>query len=127
MSIDNIPKSLFGFADEWDFLWNNTFLKPVFNIENICINSKNIQVLGKGNTIKFKKDNIEFIKFRITEDEKEKLCLEESKDLCINTICNLTINEFRGRIILQAQIEIIEINYEIKENKKITWEDVFGL
>lgn len=127
MSIDNIPKSLFGFADEWDFLWNNTFLKPVFNIENICINSKNIQVLGKGNTIKFKKDNIEFIKFRITEDEKEKLCLEESKDLCINTICNLTINEFRGRIILQAQIEIIEINYETKENKKITWEDVFGL
>ena len=67
------------------------------------------------------------MKLRRIYNEKEKLCLEESKDLCINIICNLTINEFRGRIILQAQIEIIEINYETKENKKITWEDVFGL
>ena len=127
--MDDIPKSLFGFADEWDFLWNNKFVKPVFNIDSICINSKDIQTMGKDkNTIKFKKDGIEFIKFKVTEDEKAELFLNEDKDLVLNTICNLTTNEWHGRITLQAVIEIMEINYEIKEedSKPLTWEDVFG-
>lgn len=129
LSMDDIPKSLFGFADEWDFLWNNKFVKPVFNIDSICINSKDIQTMGKDkNTIKFKKDGIEFIKFKVTEDEKAELFLNEDKDLVLNTICNLTTNEWHGRITLQAVIEIMEINYEIKEedSKPLTWEDVFG-
>lgn len=127
--MESIPKSLFGFGDDWDFLWNNTFVKPVFNIEGININSKDIQILGKGNTIKFKKDGIEFIKFKTTEDEKAELYLKEDKELVINTICNLTVNEWKGRITLQAVIEAMEIDYKIceKEPKKVlTWEDVFG-
>lgn len=104
-------------------------MKPVFNIEGININSKDIQILGKGNTIKFKKDGIEFIKFKTTEDEKAELYLKEDKELVINAICNLTVNEWKGRITLQAVIEAMEIDYEIceKEPKKVlTWEDVFG-
>lgn len=130
LDYEDIPKSLFGFADEWEFLWNSTFVKPMFNIDNIHVNSQDIQVIGKDkNVIKFKKDGIEFIKFKITEDEKAELFLEEDKNLIINAICNLTKNEWRGRITLQAVIEIMEIDYKIDEKepqKVLTWEDVFG-
>ena len=86
-------------------------------------------ILGKVNTIKFKTDGIEFIKFKTTEDEKTELYLKEDKELVINTICNLTVNEWKGRITLQAVIEAMEIDYKIceKEPKKVLiWEDVFG-
>lgn len=130
LDYEDIPKSLFGFADEWDFLWNSTFVKPMFNIDNIHVNSQDIQIIGKDkNVIKFKKDGIEFIKFKVTEDEKAELFLEEDKNLIINAICNLTKNEWRGRITLQAVIEIMEIDYKIDEEepqKVLTWEDVFG-
>lgn len=130
LDYEDIPKSLFGFADEWEFLWNSTFVKPIFNIDNIHVNSQDIQVIGKDkNVIKFKKDGIEFIKFKVTEDEKAELFLEEDKNLIINAICNLTKNEWHGRITLQAVIEIMEIDYKIDEEepqKILTWEDVFG-
>lgn len=129
---DNISKLLFGFADEWNFLWNSKFVKPVFNIYSIHINSKDIQVIGaKNNTIKFQKNKIEFIKFRVTNEEKELLFLNENKKIILNTICNLTKNEWNDRITLQAIIEVLEINYEIVDKEKnnknnLSWADIFG-
>lgn len=133
---ETIFKSLFGFADEWNFLWNSNFVKPVFHIHSIRINSKDIQMIGnKNNVMKFKKSGIEFIKFKITENEKAELFLneDEDKELILNVVCNLIKNEWKGRITLQAVIELMEINYEVEDKIEdteakniLTWEDVFG-
>lgn len=122
---DNLPKCLFGFADQWECIWNNDLIKPVFAID-FKLNVSDVEVIGKDKkTLRFSKDGVTFIKFKESEnwldDMSERLVLA-------STICNLSINYWNGRKYYQVIIEeweIKEIPQEVKKTKAISWDDVW--
>ena len=122
---DNLPKCLFGFADQWDCLWNNDLLRPVFVIE-FKINIGDVQIIGKNkDTLRFSKDGITFVKFKESEDWLNDM---SERLILASTICNLSINYWNGRKYYQAIIEeweIKEIPQEVKESKALSWDEVW--
>ena len=122
---DDLPKCLFGFADQWDYLWNNDLLRPVFAIK-FKLNVSDVQIIGKNkNTLRFSKDGVTFVKFKESEDWLDDM---SERELLVSTICNLSINFWNGRKYYQAIVEeweINEITKEAKETKPLSWDDVW--
>lgn len=112
LEVNTIPKSLFFLGDKFMDLWGKDVNYPMFYIPNIKINSDDIKVIGKNKTtVSFQIGDVNFIKFFCTNEFKENLFIGQGKDLNIEIIGELHINEFRGYQNKQVVIKEIEINY----------------
>lgn len=121
-----IPHDIFGMFDEWDYLYATGVPYPKFHIAPIRINSKDIKILGANKTtIKFTYQGIDYIKFFVTQAEKEKLykdIFHERHDvpLELEIIGELQINVFHGKQIEQVLIDRFECR-KYKPNLNDLW------
>lgn len=122
---NKIPKNLFGAFDEYDYLWGTGVPEINFYIHDISIKSSNIQVIGKNfTTIKFKYKGVEYIKFYMSHDEqKQQLHIDENKQLNLNVVGKLSVNEWQGKITPQVVINQYECQIVPKKTNNI--DDIF--
>lgn len=110
----DIPDYLFGYFEKYKKCFGKDVEEPAFHIKNIKINSKDIAQL-KGNTIKFRYKNIDFLKFFCSNAEKESV-FHTNKNVGLNleVIGQFSINVFNGKESYQVIIEKVESSiYEI--------------
>lgn len=107
---NNINYSFVHAIDQHNYLWGKGIEEPLIVIKKIEIERRNIQVIGsKKNTIKFSHKEIDYIKFRVNEDEIFKLTDGNPTEvLILNVIGKANINKFRGRKTAQIIVEEIE-------------------
>lgn len=95
-------------------LWGQNLDEPVIAIENIKLTTNNIQLL-KGNTVKITlNDGISLIKFRVSEEECDKIYPDINGRITINILGKCSINEWMGNISPQILIDDWEIVESIK-------------
>lgn len=100
-----LNKSIVESISNCSDVWGTSVEEPVFAIENIVVNTSDIQLLGeKKNTIKFTWHNIDFIKFNTTEDEFDKI-INTGKSVDFTMIGRFSINEYNGTKTPQVLIE----------------------
>lgn len=120
-TLDNIPSWFFGYFNKYDDLFGKGIEKPLFHIKGIKINSKDISEIGKNKTtIKFKYKGIDFVKFFANQTLKDSLFMNNKKELEIEILGELDMNEWNGHSKPQVVIDKIEA----KENK-IRLEDLW--
>ena len=85
-------------------IWGNSVDEPIFAIENLIVNSKDIELMGKNkNTIKINYNGISFMKFFTNEDKYNEMKQHQAISLII--IGKFSINEYNGKITPQIIIE----------------------
>lgn len=121
--LDRLPTVMFEVGDKYSDIWGKGIPKPIFFIENIKINSKDILTMGKlKTTIKFRCKDIEYIKFFVSHDyQKEQLHTEENVELNMNIIGSLQINEFNGRKTKQVLIDEVQFVENVVDKVDIPW------
>lgn len=126
-TISRIPNSLFSLTMDYNDLWSKGVNKPLYHIQPFTIYNTDINILGKGNTIKFTKNNLDFISFFTSNDMKERLYMnvDDKIKLRIEVIGELCYNEFRGRKSKQCVIDKIECTKVDEEI--LSFEDIWGL
>lgn len=113
-----IPKNMFSMFNELN-LWDKKFLpKPLFHVKGIEIKSKDITIM-KEKHLKFKYKDVEFIYFNANKELREQLL--NIKNLNLEVIGELSINEWRGKKTKQVIIQ----DLEIQANKEKGMEDIF--
>ena len=108
--ITNIPIDLYSLKMDYNELWSKGVDKPILHIQPFTIYNTDIQSLGKGNTIKFTKDGIDFISFFTSNEMKERLYMnmDEKVKLEVELTCELGWNIWNGRKSKQAIIQDFE-------------------
>ena len=93
------PRELFSLTETYKHLWSNGVSSPVVAFKPFTIYNTDIKILGKGSTIKFTKDGIDFISFFTSNDIKERLYMnvDEKVKLEIEIVGELCYNEFREK------------------------------
>lgn len=91
-------------------LWGKDVDEPYIAIKGLKVNKDNI-VMMKSNTVKIKA-GIDIIRFRMSDEEYEKLNVEGFVE--INAICRCNLNEWQGYISPQCFLE----DYEIIDSAK---------
>lgn len=85
--------------------WSHGFEKPRFYIE---LNNVNVEVIGiKGDTIRIKKDNITYVKFKCSEEEITTILNKKIES--VELIGTFEINEWMDKIYPQVFIEKMNI------------------
>lgn len=118
-----LPKELFFDFAPFNELWGKNLPTPMFEVKDLVINTKDIQLIGaKKNVLKFKYNGIEFILFQTNEESRALFKVEKDK-VTYNTInCTLigqlAINEWRGKKTPQFIIS----EYDVKDGEL----DIFG-
>ena len=125
--ITNIPIDLYRLKMDYNELWSKGVDKPILHIQPFTIYNTDIQSLGKGNTIKFTKDGIDFISFFTSNEMKERLYMnvDEKIKLEIECVVELGWNEFRGRKSKQAIIQNFERTKV--DDEILDWNEIWGL
>lgn len=117
-----IPKTAFGFGDEYKDLWGQGIPYPVYGVTNVNINSKDIQTMGRNKaTIKFNYKGIDYIKFFCNQKIKDELFVGRNKKISLDIVGKLTYNVYNGNVTKQIIIE----DFEVNEPKEMKWEDIF--
>ena len=104
-------------------IWGNTLQEPTFALTNIKLNVSDIQLMGqKRNIVKFKKNDISFIKFYANEDVlndmkmKSKVGFGKSpKDVVMDIIGTFNINEWMDKLYPQITI----VSYNVRRQDEI--------
>lgn len=124
--VKSLPMELYDLKSSNMELFGKDIPVPTVHIHSININSKLIQKLGaNGLTIKFPYEGIDFIHFFTSNELKEKLYMNDTVDMEIEVIGELSWNEFRGVKKPQCIVkEFISIERQIP--KEESWEDIFG-
>jgi hypothetical protein len=101
-------------------LWGHGMPNPKFYINNINIDTKkDIQTLGKGNTVKINNSDISIMFFNISDIDKERLMCYNKATL--EVVGELNVNEWNGRKYSQ----IIVDKFQVKEyNKQVDLNDL---
>jgi hypothetical protein len=121
--ITNIPSRLYSLKMDYNELWSKGVDKPIYHIQPFTIYNTSIKQLGKGNTIKFNHQGVDFIMFFVSNKIKEQLYMGESeRKLEIECIVELSVNEYMGKKTNQAIIQQLEV----REVKQPTFDDLFG-
>ena len=103
---------------QWGCSKGNRIVIPKFYF-NLKLNSYMFSIIGKKNdTLKFNIDNVNFIKFRLSEEEIEQL--KQYNEFNFECIGVLTNNEYNGTITSQVIIE----KFEVTETKQ-DWNELF--
>lgn len=126
LTVKHIPNHLFGLLEPYKRLFDSNNLTNQYHIQPFTIYNTDINILGKGNTIKFTKNNLDFISFFTSNDMKERLYMnvDEKVKLEIELIVELGWNEFRGRKSKQAIIQDFECR-KVDETPQ-SFEDFWG-
>lgn len=86
-------------------VWGTTVKEPLFAIEKLQMSSNDIHLIGsKKNTINFKYNDIEFIKFNTNEQEYNEI-IHDGKDVEFTIISRFGVNEYNGNSKAQILIE----------------------
>ena len=113
-TISEIPHDLFEDFTSYPTIYGKGFEKPLIHVYNIVYKASEISIL-KNNTIKLKKKGIEFMWFRASDEDIEKLT--QRGELNLEVVGTMEINTYNNMNTHQ----IIVCNYEIHEN---TFEDL---
>jgi single-stranded DNA-specific DHH superfamily exonuclease len=121
----DIPSINYEYSDRYIDLFGKGLRCPQYHIQPFTIYNTDIQTLGKGGTIKFHKDGVDFISFFTSNDMKERLYMnvDEKVKLEIEIIGELGWNEFRGK--KSKQCVISEIECRKVDEKEIDWNDIW--
>ena len=108
----DIFKEFVGYKD----IWGKELDKPRFYIYNVKVKCKDIKLMGKKeDTIKISLDDYEIIFFKLTPSQIEQFEIGSKKEININLIGNVDINEWRGKKTNQILVEDFEIE-EVKDD-----------
>jgi single-stranded-DNA-specific exonuclease len=108
----DIFKEFVGYKD----IWGKELDKPRFYIYNVKVKCKDIKLMGKKeDTIKVSLDDYEIIFFKLTPSQIEQFEIGSKKEININLIGNVDINEWRGKKTNQILVEDFEIE-EVKDD-----------
>lgn len=110
LTVKSIPNHLFGILEPYKRLFDSNNLTNQYHIKPFTIYNTDIKVLGKGGTIKFTKDGVDFISFFTSNDMKERLYMnvDERVKLSVEVIGELNWNIWNGRKSKQFVIDKIE-------------------
>lgn len=108
-TISEIPHDLFEDFTSHPTLYGKGFEKPLIHVYNIVYKASEISVL-KNNTIKLKKKGIEFMWFRASDENIEKLT--QKGELNLEVVGTMEVNTYNNMNTHQ----IIVSDYEIHEN-----------
>lgn len=111
---NKLDKKLIKEINKYKEHWGKGVEEPLFAVENIEVNTSDIELIGKNkNTIKFTLNGIDYIKFYTNEDEYESI-VNQGERIVMNVIGKASVNEYNGKITPQVLIE----DYEVIEVKK---------
>lgn len=113
---NRVPTDIFKeFVGHKD-IWGKELDKPRFYIYNVKVKCKDIKLMGKKeDTIKVSLDDYEIIFFKLTPSQIEQFEIGSKKEININLIGNVDINEWRGKKTNQILVEDFEIE-EVKDD-----------
>lgn len=93
---------------EMKSLWCKGFEEPLFHVRLKDVHQANISVIGKNkDTLKFKYNYIEFIKFKCTPEEITSVIGEKPVD--IELVGKFDVNEWNGRTTPQVKVVDMEV------------------
>jgi single-stranded-DNA-specific exonuclease len=119
---NQIPLSLFSAVGEYNDIWATGLPKMAFDIHDIVLNAKEIQILGKSqNTLKFTYKGIEFIRFRCDKNVFNDFHIDTKDRLEIEIVGTLGMNEYKGKYTPQVMID----EYEVKGKSDIRLDEVW--
>lgn len=109
--VDNIYNGFVPMLDieiisKYEVLWKNGIEKPKFALESIDIPKSNIK--WSKNTLRIKKDNITFIKFKTTEEEYKELINSDLDIVRMSFVGSFEKNVWNGMIFYQVMVEEYE-------------------
>ena len=108
----DIFKEFIGYKD----IWGKELDKPRFYIYNVKVKCKDVKLMGKKeDTIKISLDDYEIIFFKLTPSQIEQFEIGSKKEININLIGNVDVNEWRGKKTNQILVEDFEIE-EVKND-----------
>lgn len=118
---NNITRNLANVCVENNILWGKDVNKPLFHC---TLTTPQIYVYrNRSTTVKLVQDDIEFIKFFVSNEEASRF--ESAQGKSIEVVVSLGLNEYNGQIKPQAIIERYEIVDKPKENE-IDWSEYFN-
>lgn len=126
-----IPNVNYGYTEEYINLWGKGLPSPQYHIQPFTIHNTDIKVLGKGGTIKFNKDGVDFISFFTSNETKERLYMnvDEKVKLSIECIVELGINRYtspkNGRTYVNNQAIIQSFECKKVDEKELSLDDIF--
>ena len=88
---------------------------PKIYIDDVEVLTQSIDVGKNNNIIKFTKNDIDFVMFKVSEEKMEKL-VDWSEYVCYNIVAEPSINEYEGKRIVQLIIKDMECT-SIKQEK----------
>lgn len=123
-TVKSLPNNLFYLNESYKGIYGMNIPIPQVHIRPFTIYNTDISLLGANKTtLKFSHQGIDFIMFFVSQKVKEKLYLnDDKKQINIECIVELGINEFRGNKKYQAEIK----HFEVTEHKQMTFEELFG-
>ena len=93
---------------KYNFCWSQQNDTPLLAVNNIFVKKEDIQIMGKNkDTVKFKKNDIEYIKFFAKDLIEE---LNQFDEMKINVIGEAQINEWGGNETPQILIKDLEVS-----------------
>lgn len=118
--IDNVSAYDIVSIDELNNYWSRGFDKPLFYVKLTKLSGDEIDVIGqKKNTIRIKKNNITYIKFKCEPEEIAKI--KGMKVSEIELVGYFSVNEWNGNIYPQVLIEDLEF-----KGSEVSKESAFG-
>ena len=104
----NLDRNLINTVHSYEHLWGNGVPQPLFYIENILVHSSQISILGEDErTIKFSCEGVEYIKFKVSKEEKEELDRRYQSPMNFRFVLTgrFSVNTFRGNSKPQVLID----------------------
>lgn len=118
LDIKSITIDLCGFNEKYKELFGQGLKPTKFHIQSFTINSSSIKLLGKDKrTVKITYVGVDFMLFRISNIDKERLHIGESIDLKFECIGELGLNFYMGRTKKQVLVDKFEA--EVVEEEDI--------
>lgn len=111
--INNVSAFEIMSISELNRYWSRGFDKPLFYVKLTNLTGKEVEIIGqKRNTIRIKKDNITYIKFKCTPEEVADI---ENKNVNeIELVGHFDVQEYYGNLYPQVLIENLEYKGEEK-------------
>lgn len=131
LSIQNIPTRLFSFVEDYKHIFAKNLDKYCCHIQPFTIYNTDIHTLGKGGTIKFTSNGVDFISFFTSNDMKERLYMniDEKVKLEIELVVELGINRYtspkNNKTYVNNQAIIQDFECRRVDEKEIKWEDIW--
>lgn len=111
-----IPATEIFAIAEMKNLWCKGFEEPLFHVKLKDVQQAHISIVGKNkDTIKFKSNYIDFIKFKCSQEEIEQLIGDTPVN--IELIGKFDVNEWNGRSYPQVKVEEMKVEKAINVNE----------